>query len=135
MPLISACRRQTQAGLCEFGVSLIYRTSSRTARLCRETNKQTNNVPSKQANKQTNQQPHNQTKPKQTNQTKKPKTKPNHPIKQNKTKQNETKKLLGVATHLYASVQEADGRIAMELVANLGYRVRSCFKTISSNKK
>jgi hypothetical protein len=96
MPLISARKKQTQADLCEFEVSLIYRTSSRTARLCREilfqTNKQTNKQHPKQASKQTNQQPHNQTKPKQTNQTKKPKTKPNHPIKQNKTKQNETKK-------------------------------------------
>jgi hypothetical protein len=46
MPLIPALRRQRQADLCEFKVSLVYRMSSRTARATHRNslsqNKQTN---------------------------------------------------------------------------------------------
>ena len=50
MPLISALRKQRQTDLCGFKTSLVYRVSSRIARMTQrnpvsETNKQTNSKP------------------------------------------------------------------------------------------
>jgi hypothetical protein len=52
-PLIPALKRQRQAGVCEFEVSLVYTAKFLRPYVKKQTNKQTNKNPNQNKNKQT----------------------------------------------------------------------------------